>query len=1043
MGRAKPLHLRLFLEGQEVPVVSAQVSINMFAPAAAAIQIVPIDEGMDFKPRTMVHLFFLEEPLVELNVDGEGGLRRSPLTHGDPRVADGMYKLLFCGEIVGFSLVKQPMARALILQCLDFSSYWDFTQATMLDWNPGGNALFNRASLYGSEALFSNLPTQHPEQKLSGWIKGKPKTPGLQNVGGLAGGIIHMMEIMGGTLGEGGQPHRLGYNDFFTIAQLRCRIMEQVTAEENDNTAQNLFDVNVFYHWLLNSLQSIGPQITIRDLFKLLCQFIYYGIAPNPAAKFENYDGFEQVVIPPRVISLTSNTYIRSANAFLTDALGILDAYSVTAQVVEDAALKIRLAKQALSPQNVKELTAEDTKPLGDIEVLMEDLKRGITSPTTWTTESKSQSVDSKVRLVKDAITKFQTKLRAIVNGHKPRREPGRTEVVPAKNRLKTQIFRPDCYMAAPPVCNVVFPEMYSALNYDRNFLAEVTRLEVAYHVALLPPDRLTANYVLAPQIWGQAAKVVEVLKNRYRVLMDHELHTGMVVRQEWLSDFFSGIKSSIPSNADPQRLPDFAQNWQKTTALFHFFKYRIGPRTLNSSGRFNPYMVAGFPGLVIQRPFFDANPKFSEEEVLGKLQTSTFDSDITPPPQFLGMVEGIQHSIGQDGGNTTFSMSHCRLHRGSDDDFINAVLESYVKSETYNTRINYVLNATELAGDVAKNADAGKKLAFLVKCTPQTDAAPPKTKVKKNREGEERTDTDYSDSRTMEASEPWLDKGAPVRVPKSGKRPTSEGLYGGKLDLVRVLDSTIVIVEGGYAFSQVQVFETIPLTWKGTAVPIETVLRPRWMSAAYLNENISKNIYQPFFGCGSVIDHVGTKDENGDEVPITQLPIDSAGIGIEVTENSDEMIQRVTKLRKDSLHYTIEKAVNVITYLYSQVRRQGTFDVDEFINSFVRRPIATKEEVLGSYDLSYVVGSDGVMRVDSADATTNAVEGFHSRALSPVAIDAGNLTGLVDDPANTIARMDKVKKVAMAAAYDVRKAKLDMVRRYKEALDKGRGRVG
>ena len=60
-GIGKPLKLRLFLEGQEVPVISATVSIGYNGPAVASVQILPIDEGLTFKPRTMVHLFFLDE----------------------------------------------------------------------------------------------------------------------------------------------------------------------------------------------------------------------------------------------------------------------------------------------------------------------------------------------------------------------------------------------------------------------------------------------------------------------------------------------------------------------------------------------------------------------------------------------------------------------------------------------------------------------------------------------------------------------------------------------------------------------------------------------------------------------------------------------------------------------------------------------------------------------------------------------------------------------------------------------------------------------
>src|SRR5512143_1055115 len=105
----------------------------MFAPAAASIQIVPLDEALYFKPRTMVHLFFLEEPEVKL-APSATGQDREVITTKDSAFADTAYKLFFCGEVIGFSFIKQPMSRAVVLQCLDFSSYWDTVYGTMLDW---------------------------------------------------------------------------------------------------------------------------------------------------------------------------------------------------------------------------------------------------------------------------------------------------------------------------------------------------------------------------------------------------------------------------------------------------------------------------------------------------------------------------------------------------------------------------------------------------------------------------------------------------------------------------------------------------------------------------------------------------------------------------------------------------------------------------------------------------------------------------------------------------------------------------------------------
>ena len=55
-----PLGLRLFLEGIEVPVISAQITIQPSQSALCSIQIIPTNASMTFKPRTLVHLFYLD-----------------------------------------------------------------------------------------------------------------------------------------------------------------------------------------------------------------------------------------------------------------------------------------------------------------------------------------------------------------------------------------------------------------------------------------------------------------------------------------------------------------------------------------------------------------------------------------------------------------------------------------------------------------------------------------------------------------------------------------------------------------------------------------------------------------------------------------------------------------------------------------------------------------------------------------------------------------------------------------------------------------------
>lgn len=58
MAVGQHLSLRLFLEGYEVPVISANLSIQPDAPAQCQIQIPATDKAHELHPRTLVHLFF-------------------------------------------------------------------------------------------------------------------------------------------------------------------------------------------------------------------------------------------------------------------------------------------------------------------------------------------------------------------------------------------------------------------------------------------------------------------------------------------------------------------------------------------------------------------------------------------------------------------------------------------------------------------------------------------------------------------------------------------------------------------------------------------------------------------------------------------------------------------------------------------------------------------------------------------------------------------------------------------------------------------------
>ena len=1078
-GVGKPLHLRLFLEGQEVPVVSAQVQFGLWAPATAAIQIVPIDEGLEFKARTMVHLFYLEEPKSSIKA---GEVRRENITLGlNGAMGDSAYKLFFAGEIAGFSFVKTPMSRAIVLQCMDFSSYWDSVQATMMDYGPQGNAMVNKAAVYGSDSsVFANVPSMNQAEKLRSWILGHAKTKGLDTVGGLAGGILNMVETMGGIRGS-----VLGVNDFFTIAELRCHILSQIVAEEGDDTSKRLLDVSVFFDFIHNNFQNQPGQVTLRDMMKMLCAYIYYSFVPNPVAKFEAGDGKKKITYGPKDIALSSHRNFGACMAVITEATRV---FPMTSRGTTDSTAAVALGSdiaKTLVPklkQMQKEVSIDQS-----LVIKAEQLGQEVTRFNGLSEQPASSVAEARGRVAAMSNTLWDQFSAA---SKTPVRQPGGSYTIDSASRLKAHVFRPDCFMAAPPTCNVIFPEQYSQISYDRAFLTEVTRVEVSVFNHVVGQDALTAAHFVEPHMLDMSKAVVAQMSHKWRVLMDHERHTGIIAREEWLPDSFSSLRQ--PKGETAAKLKQASTSWTQKTGLHHFFKYRIGPRTMNVAGRFMPQVVCGFPALIIQKPFYLPNSTVSnipQDQAIDRiLKSSNPAVELGAPPQFLGMVEGVSHSLSQDGGNSSLSLSHCRSHLGIDDEFIGSVLDKVKSQTTTKTLVRYTVTYEQAKKD-------GKLKQFLLGCTPQSlPAESQMTVVERKVTSSEaqfihttavggkksstkktvnvKTSTEKSVKKTVNGSttsapDPHSSVGATIHVPAQNGTVTvgSKGMRGGTVKLIEVLAPYDIVEEeskgvvagtewtapeavgafGGRSdvpatpaytgpkwrfFRGVTVFEEIALTTSEiTPVPVEYVVQPAWMSTSYDNENIGPKIYQPFFGCPSIVDAISLSNTNSERVG-------ESGAYASPYEDDAALRARLQDTHNKRNFYSIEKAANLIAYLYGKVK-SGKADVSEFVDSYTWRKVATKLELLGSYDLE--IG----FKKDVPFAKSGKL-GFHTLSVHPEVVKKGKLIGLLDDPTWKGTRMNGSQKSAVAASYDVRAEKLAKVEKYIQVLKDGaRGHVG
>jgi hypothetical protein len=113
-GSGHRQHARLFLEGREVPFVSASITAQINQPCTAYIDLVPLQKIKFIRPKTQVHIFVRDD-----NTFGDAG-----------------YYLAFEGEVVGRGYVKRVDSRSVQITAMDYTSYLDDAKAFFM------NALF-------------------------------------------------------------------------------------------------------------------------------------------------------------------------------------------------------------------------------------------------------------------------------------------------------------------------------------------------------------------------------------------------------------------------------------------------------------------------------------------------------------------------------------------------------------------------------------------------------------------------------------------------------------------------------------------------------------------------------------------------------------------------------------------------------------------------------------------------------------------------------------------------------------------------------------
>jgi hypothetical protein len=578
------------------------------------------------------------------------------------------------------------------------------------------------------------------------------------------------------------------------------------------------------------------------------------------------------------------------------------------------------------------------------------------------------------------------------------------------------QIFRPDIWFGAPPRCNVLFPENYGQLNYSRSFLAEPTRFMLKTNDEFFGEDFLFDKFYFAPQagtLSEDHARLKDMLRNG---LLDHERFTGILPVFEKMGEF--NIFASRASDQSNGQFPKISL--AQRSANFLYFKHRFNSRKMQIGGKFNPYVAAGFPGLIIDK-YVDASIIALHNELRAKVSDSNPNLQLSQQKisellgtNFLGNFTQVGHMVSQEGrGSTTIACSYPRQVEESVEfmgafDKVPAMRVKDGEEATRSTRIAAV--------NPPRAYSLGPNNGRITQVQDVTDAFRAAgiavAAVGSESEAAKLPLFDISLNHTPRKRPSLVRIGVPLSAASSGLDEIEE-ITGSR-------DETVV-------FKAYLVTEAIP-SYRTTDVspPAEELIRPGWYGDVWSPGKIGR-VYDEFLSVGSITDPITIGRSGGAATGRTDPAMEEALADQQEAEDAEDPRQQAPGVLSLEKGGSIQKAAEFLHLTYSYIRQQDA-DTEEFIRAYTWRPIATMVDMFGTTDLEY--SSDGFQRL-------NGIDGFHSQAFGPY----NDLFGLVRPEIEDLVGIKRNTQAAQKA--DTRKDKLEKVQEYISALKFSRAILG
>lgn len=173
--------------------------------------------------------------------------------------------------------------------------------------------------------------------------------------------------------------------------------------------------------------------------------------------------------------------------------------------------------------------------------------------------------------------------------------------------RIMSHVTKPPLPFTVPPLCNVMLPGIITNYGFSENYTEQPTRtyISAGTHVGTLTREELGSLHTAFPEEATRAYQAKQknlAYEHQSFLVWPEEFFKGPVVQRKNTPPWFRYLQSAYVELGNKELQ---AQELPYLVSLYNTFEhYRARAATKNGAVEmtFNPYVVAGYPGVVLDR---------------------------------------------------------------------------------------------------------------------------------------------------------------------------------------------------------------------------------------------------------------------------------------------------------------------------------------------------------------------------------------------------------------------------------------------------------